>query len=154
MFCLKDDTTRIFPTFYAATRNRTHISSAAPLWGTLIQNALPTELPRLGQCGWSCFAQTETTLLNRTVEFSFLAASEKKPLRCFGSEFIAASTTNEREKSWSGEKKNGTTLIWSGSVSGGHQSMTETEYHCFGGNDVDGTRLKLPKLECCVKVCS
>ena len=31
---------------YAATGNRTHISSVAPLWGSLIQGALLTEQPR------------------------------------------------------------------------------------------------------------
>ena len=35
-----------FPTSFAATRNWTHVSSVAPLWGTLIQDVLPTELPR------------------------------------------------------------------------------------------------------------
>ena len=35
-----------FPNSYAVTRNRTHASSVAPLWGTLTQNALPAELPR------------------------------------------------------------------------------------------------------------
>ena len=30
---------------YAATRNRTCLGSCAPLWGTLIQDALPTALP-------------------------------------------------------------------------------------------------------------
>ena len=35
-----------FPNSYAATQNRTHVSSVAPPWGTLIQDALPTELPR------------------------------------------------------------------------------------------------------------
>ena len=35
-----------FSSFYAVTRNQTHVSSVAPLLGTLTQDALPTELPR------------------------------------------------------------------------------------------------------------
>ena len=38
---------RIFPTSYAATWNQTHISSVASPRGTIILDALPTELPRL-----------------------------------------------------------------------------------------------------------
>ena len=37
-----------FPTSYAATGIRTHVRLVAPLCGTLIQDTLPTELPRLG----------------------------------------------------------------------------------------------------------
>ena len=37
----------IFPNPYAATRNQTHVSSVAPLWGTLNQDSLPTELSGL-----------------------------------------------------------------------------------------------------------
>ena len=54
-----DTVERIFsPSSYAATRNRTHVSSVAPLWGTLIQEALPTELPwpQQGQTCGRCSA--------------------------------------------------------------------------------------------------
>ena len=43
---LTDGAARIISTSYAATGNRNHISSVAPLLGTLIQVALPTELPQ------------------------------------------------------------------------------------------------------------
>ena len=35
-----------FPTFYAATRNQTHVSSVVPPGGTVIQDAFLTELLR------------------------------------------------------------------------------------------------------------
>ena len=35
----------IFSSSYATTGNQTHVSSGAPLWGTLIQDALQTEVP-------------------------------------------------------------------------------------------------------------
>ena len=45
--CFIDGAARIFPITYAATGgNRTHVNSVAPFWGTLIQDALPSVLPR------------------------------------------------------------------------------------------------------------
>ena len=45
--CLIDGVARIFPARYAVTGNQTRVSSVAPYWGTLIQDTLRTELPRL-----------------------------------------------------------------------------------------------------------
>ena len=42
-----------FPNYYVATGNWTHVSSVAPLWGTLTQDALLTELPR-PRLSYSC----------------------------------------------------------------------------------------------------
>ena len=40
-----DGVARIFfPNYNAATGNQSHVSPVAPLWGTLNQDALPTEL--------------------------------------------------------------------------------------------------------------
>ena len=48
-YLLVDAGLRIFPTSYATTENQTHVGSVAPSQGTLIQDALTTELvqPRL-----------------------------------------------------------------------------------------------------------
>ena len=115
MFRLIDETARIFPTFYAATRNQTHISSAAPLCGTIIPNALPTEQPKQGQSGLSCFVQTETTLLNRTVEFSFLAAS-KKTIKMFRIQMYRSLGDKRARKVLIGREKkwDDSNLIWIG----------------------------------------
>ena len=44
---LIDGAAKIFiPTSYASAGNQSHLTSVAPLWRTLIQDALPTELPR------------------------------------------------------------------------------------------------------------
>ena len=44
--CLIDGMASYFPDSYATTRNRTYVSSLNLYWGTLIQDALPNEVPR------------------------------------------------------------------------------------------------------------
>ena len=71
---------------YAATGNRTHDGSVAPIWGTLIENALQTELPQ------PLHDNLEVLIECRAIE---LLSSEGNPLyrRCSIDEKLKADVT-------------------------------------------------------------
>ena len=67
--CISPHTTsmawlRFFPNSYATTGNQTHVSSVAPVWGTLTQDALPTELTQPRQRFWTSWKWTWSLFYN------------------------------------------------------------------------------------------
>ena len=96
----------IFPYSNAAVGNRTHVSSVAPLWGTLSQNGLQTEVPWPGH-----------TLQKLLMTLVFVA--NKSESRCwkwsevfliFKLQFLSKNLTWERDgKSWKLNGRNGRT---------------------------------------------